>query len=94
MQVQGTEHAAATEQGTNGKAIASVILGVIGVTGVPFMASIVALILGYMARGEIAETGQEGRGLATAGIILGWVGVAVFVLALAFFSFVFVSVTG
>lgn len=86
--------AAATERGTNGKAIASVILGVIGLTGVPFMASIVALILGYMARGEIAETGQEGKGLATAGIILGWVGIAVFVLAVAFFSFVFVSVTG
>ncbi|HWC13331.1 MAG TPA: DUF4190 domain-containing protein [Actinomycetota bacterium] len=60
---------------TNGKAIASLVLGIVGVTGIPFVASVVAIILGYMARTEIAQRGEEGRGLATAGIILGWVGV-------------------
>ena len=77
---------------TNGKAIGSVILGVIGVTGVPFMASIVAIILGHMARHEIAETGQDGKGLATTGVVLGWIGVTLAVLAVAFFSVLFATV--
>ncbi len=78
---------------TNGKAIASLVLGIIGVTGIPFVASIVAIILGYMARREIAERGEEGRGLATAGIILGWVGV-VLVVAGALLVGVFLTTTG
>lgn len=59
---------------TNGKAIASLVLGIVGVTGVPFVASVIAIVLGHIARREIAARGEEGRGLATAGIILGWVG--------------------
>jgi hypothetical protein len=30
----------------------------------------------YRARREIAERGEEGSGLATAGIVLGWIGTA------------------
>ena len=75
---------------TNGKAIASLVLGIIGVTGIPFVASIIAIILGYIARREIAEHGEEGRGLATAGIILGWVGV-VLVLAGALLAGLFLA---
>ena len=62
---------------TNGYAIASLVLGIVGLS-FP-IASIVALVLGYRARREIAaspET-QSGDGLATAGIVLGWVGVAI-----------------
>lgn len=77
---------------TNGKAIASLVLGIIGVTGIPFVASVVAIILGHMARREIVERGEEGRGLATAGIILGWVGV-VLVLAGVLLVAVFLTTT-
>ena len=40
--------------------------------------SILALVFGYMAKRQIDESGgvQGGRGLAIAGIVLGWVGIA------------------
>ena len=59
---------------TNGKAVAALILGVIGMTGVLFVAAIVAIVLGKRSRSEIDATGQRGASLATAGIVLGWTG--------------------
>lgn len=64
---------------TNGSAIASLVLGIAGLVVVPLIAPL-ALVFGYRARREIAERGDEGRGLATAGIVLGWIGVALLVL--------------
>lgn len=96
MQTEVVEHPAAPgrkERSTNGKAIGSLILGVIGVTGVPIVASIVAIILGHMARHEIAVTGKEGKGLATTGIVLGWIGVVLAVIVVVFFSVLFVTVS-
>jgi hypothetical protein len=60
---------------TNGMAIASMVLGIVGVCGV---GSILALIFGYIARRQIRESmgAQGGDGMAIAGIILGWIGVA------------------
>ena len=75
------EAAEPTTRATNGKAIASLILGLIGMTGVLFAAAIVAIVLGTRARREIEQTGQKGAALATTGIVLGWTGLA---LAVAF----------
>jgi len=58
--------------GTNGFAIASLVLGIVWVYGI---GSILALVFGYIAKRQIRETGESGSGLATAGIVLGWVGV-------------------
>jgi hypothetical protein len=64
---------------TNGYAIASMVLGIVWVYGV---GSVLALIFGYMAKREIRESndGQGGSGMATAGIILGWIGVGSMVI--------------
>lgn len=40
----------------------------------------VGLMLGYAARNEIARTGEQGSGFATAAIVLGWIWVAVLVV--------------
>ena len=58
----------------NGKAIAALVLGIVWLYG---LGSILALIFGYQARKEIEASGniQQGKGMATAGIVLGWVGV-------------------
>lgn len=40
----------------------------------------VGLFLGYSARNEIARTGEQGSGFATAAIVLGWIWVAGFAL--------------
>lgn len=61
---------------TNGKAIAALILGLIGMTGVLFVAAIVAIVLGNRSKREIEATGQRGGALATTGIALGWIGLA------------------
>ena len=76
---------------TNGKAIASLVLGIIGLTGIPFVASIISLVLGYSARTEIRIQHQKGAELATAGIVLGWVGVGLTAAAILVAAFFFVS---
>lgn len=66
-------------QHTNGMAIASLVCG-IGqlVAGIP--AGIAAVILGHMARKRIRTTGEQGDGLARAGLILGYIGIALGVI--------------
>lgn len=71
---------APTQTPNNGMAVASMVLGIIGI----FLGilSVVALALGYSARRQIdASNGtQGGRGMAVAGIVLGWIGVVLWVL--------------
>jgi hypothetical protein len=57
-------------RGTNGMAIASLVCGC---CGFPFfgLTALPALVLGLAALSSIRRTGQEGRGLAIAGTILG-----------------------
>ncbi|WP_353828111.1 DUF4190 domain-containing protein [Agromyces sp. SYSU T0242] len=38
---------------------------------------ILGLIFGYIALAQIKKTGEQGRGLALAAVILGWIGVAI-----------------
>jgi Domain of unknown function (DUF4190)/Domain of unknown function (DUF1707) len=63
---------------TNGLAVASFVCGLLqmfmGITTIP------AIVLGHMARKQIRQTGQQGDGLAVAGLVLGWLGVALFAL--------------
>jgi hypothetical protein len=59
---------------TNGLAIASMVLGIVWIY---WIGSILALIFGYVARKQIRERHESGGGMATAGIVLGWVGVGV-----------------
>lgn len=65
---------------TNGFAVASLVLGIVWIMG---LGSVLALVFGYIAKGQIGSSGgrQTGRGMAIAGIVLGWVGVA-FLLAM------------
>lgn len=68
---------------TSGLAIGSLVASILGLTFVPTVGSVIGLILGYMARKEIREDPRlTGEGLATAGIVLGWIGVILTLLAL------------
>jgi hypothetical protein len=70
-------------QKTNGLAIAALVLGIAGLVFYACgVASILALVFGYMSRRQIDESGgtQGGRGMAIAGIIMGWIGVALVVI--------------
>ncbi|MGB7874398.1 MAG: DUF4190 domain-containing protein [Anaerolineales bacterium] len=69
-------------------ALASLILGILGWTVLPGLASIAAIVTGHMAKKEIKESmGQlSGDGMAVAGLVMGYASVAIFLcvcLALA-----------
>jgi len=79
---------------TNGSAIASLVLGILGIVGpLPVIGPILALVFGYQARNDIDRGGgvEEGRGLAVAGIVLGWVGVGMTVLFILLIVLVFAA---
>lgn len=78
----------ATTPRRNVKAVWSLILGIIGIWPLFLVASIPALVLGYAGKREIDRSGgmERGRGLAIAGIVLGWIAVGmllVFILLMA-----------
>jgi Domain of unknown function (DUF4190) len=54
---------------TNGTAIAALIFAILFAP--------IGIILGYVARSQIKRTGEGGRGLATAALIIGYVFVAI-----------------
>jgi uncharacterized membrane protein len=67
---------------TNSLAVAALVCGVAefftaGLTAIP------AVVLGHMARSQIRRTGENGSGLALAGLILGWLAIVLFVLIVA-----------
>lgn len=65
---------------TNGLAIASMVLGILWIY---WIGSILALVFGYVARDQIKRSGQQGDGMAIAGIVLGWVGIGILLIGLA-----------
>ena len=71
---------------TNRLAVASLACGLAQFVLGP-LPTIPAIVLGHVARGQIKRTGEQGAGLALAGLVLGWVavilGVAVIILGLA-----------
>ena len=66
---------------SNSLAIASLVLGILGVTGLGPL-GIVGLVLGYRAMRQIERTGEDGYGLARAGVVLGWIAVALLTIGL------------
>ncbi len=82
---------------TNGKAIASLVLSILGIVGIlPVLGPILGIILGNSARREIARNPQveTGEGIARAGVILGWVGLALELVALICILVIFGSAIG
>jgi len=63
--------------GTNGFAVASLVLGIVWVY---WIGSALALIFGFLALRQIREQPVGGRGLAVAGIVLGGIGAATLLL--------------
>jgi hypothetical protein len=73
---------------TSTMAIISLIASILGFTLLPFLGSIAAVITGSMAKKEIQQSGGAltGEGMASAGLILGWIGIGLGVLGLCIFG--------
>lgn len=75
---------------TNGLAVASMVLSILGFIWIlPLVGSLAGAIMGHLSLGQIKRTGEGGRGMALAGVIVGWAGLALLVLGVLFFVFAF-----
>jgi hypothetical protein len=68
-------------QRTNQMAVASLACG-IGQIFFWFLAGVPAIVFGHVARRQIRQSGEAGSGMATAGLVLGYVGVLVPIIVL------------
>jgi hypothetical protein len=66
--------------GNNGFAVASLVLSLLWVFG---LCSLLAVIFGHIALSQIKKTGELGQGFAIAGLVLGYIGLGIMVLAVA-----------
>ena len=65
--------------GTNGMAIVSLVCSLFG--WLCIIGGILGMIFGFLALGQIRQSGQGGRGLAIAGIVIGGIVTALVILA-------------
>ena len=72
-------------------AIISLIAGITGLTVFPIIGSIIAVILGHMAKAEIRRSGGTlgGDGAATVGLVLGYIGIGLLILGICGFGLFF-----
>ena len=74
---------------TSSLAVASLVSGILAWCALPFVGAIVAVICGHLARGEIRRSPIDhpigGDGMAVAGLVLGYVQLAMALLAVIAF---------
>ena len=76
---------------TNVLSIISLVASIAGFLWIlPVIGPIAAVITGHISLAQIRRTGENGRGMALAGTIVGWVGIAVILL---FFIVLFVGLS-
>src|SRR5215471_14987108 len=63
------------QQRTNGAAVGSLVCGIAQFFGFWLIGSIPAVVLGHMSRRQIRQTGEQGAGMALAGLVLGYIGI-------------------
>lgn len=68
---------------TSTLSVISLVAGLCGVSLVPLIGSIVAVITGHMALRQIRQTGQSGSALARTGLALGYFAITLAVLGVA-----------
>lgn len=72
--------------GTNAMAIAALVSSLVF--------SPLGIVFGHISLSQIKRTGEDGRGLAIAGVAIGYLGVALFLLSLVVFGVFFMAGLG
>ena len=73
---------------TSSLAVVSLIFGILAYVFLPGLGALIAVVCGHAARSEIrrAPPGSiEGDGMALAGLILGWIQIALTIIAIGLF---------
>ncbi|MDX3107973.1 DUF4190 domain-containing protein [Nonomuraea angiospora] len=78
---------------TNGMAVASLVLGIIGLVFCG-ITSIPGVILGHIALNRIKKTGEEGSGMAVGGLVTSYITVVIWVLCWLIFGGLILSMIG
>jgi hypothetical protein len=75
-------------------AIISLVSGILAWVMLPFIAALIAIVTGHMARNEIRQSGGRvaGEGMAVIGMVLGYAQLAVFVIGVCMLLFFIVAV--
>ena len=82
------------QQRTDGRAVASLVLGILGFVVLPVVPSVIAIWLGVSAKRRISSDPRlTGEGLATAGIILGVVELVLFALGVVALYFLALQIS-
>lgn len=70
-------------QKNNGLAVASLVLGIVGILLQLFgVVNILAIVFGFVSKSQIDSGQGRGRGMAVAGIVLGFIGLALLIIVL------------
>jgi hypothetical protein len=81
---------------TDGRATASLVCSIMGVWmlawGVGAVLGLIGALLGHSARRRIRATGDDGHGMATAGVICGWIAFGLGALVVILFLSVFIGI--
>lgn len=93
---QGSYYAGPMASATSGYAIASLVCSLLGYIGVFGIGPLLGIIFGHMAIREIDRSNGvlQGRGLAQAGLILGYIALGLVVLAIVFFALILIVGVG
>lgn len=78
--------------GTNGLSIASLVSGIVALLFTwPFgIVGLAPVIMGHIAVKQCKERGQDGKGMAIAGLVMGYVAIAGFLLIVGIIIFAMV----
>lgn len=77
---------------TNVLSIIALIASILGfIWMLPFIGSLAGAIMGHISMNQVKTSGEQGRGMALAAVIIGWVGVGIVAL-LAIFFFLLIGV--
>ncbi|HET8779503.1 MAG TPA: DUF4190 domain-containing protein [Agromyces sp.] len=77
---------------TNTLAIISLVASIAGIVILWGIGSVVGVICGHISLSQIKKTGEQGRGMAVAGLIVGYVGIALAIIAVIIFFAIFAAV--
>ncbi len=72
-------------QSTNGMAIASLVCSISGFILFPFIGAVLGVIFGHIALKQIKASQEQGHGMAVAGLVMGYIQIALWVLFILFF---------